>query len=93
MTTEQKAFVAVSTRSERHGRKPRRDRGLIFGLIRLRSSTFISIQINAVMQVTDVNGIQRTIIPSPESRKVGGSTTARRPSHNGSPLGRRRSDD
>jgi hypothetical protein len=26
------------------------------------------------MQVADVNGIRRTIIPSPENRKVGGST-------------------
>ncbi len=43
------------------------DRGLIFGLIRLRSSMLIGIQINAAMQVTDVNGIQRTLIPSPES--------------------------
>jgi hypothetical protein len=41
-------------------------RGLIFGLIRLRSSTFICIQINAAMQVTDVSDIRRTITPSPE---------------------------
>ncbi len=31
--------------------------GLIFGLIHLRSSTFISIRINATMQVTDVHGL------------------------------------
>ena len=48
-----------------------RNHGLIFGLIRMRSPTFICIQINAAMQVTDVNGVQRTIIPSPENRKVG----------------------
>jgi hypothetical protein len=33
-------------------------RGLIFGLIRLRSSTFIGVRINAAMQVANVNGIQ-----------------------------------
>ena len=43
VTTEQKAFVAVSCPSERHVREPRCGRGLIFGLIRLRSPTFISI--------------------------------------------------
>jgi hypothetical protein len=37
------------------------DRGLIFVLIRLRSSMFIGIRINAVMQARDVNGIRRTI--------------------------------
>jgi hypothetical protein len=31
--------------------------GLIFGLIRLRSSTFMSVQINTKMQVADVNGL------------------------------------
>lgn len=46
--------------------------GRIFGLISLRSSTFISIQIDAAMHVADVNGIQRTVIPIPENRKVGG---------------------
>jgi hypothetical protein len=51
-----------------------RDRGLIFGLIRMRSSTFFGIQINAAIQVTDVSVTRRTIIPSPETRKVGGST-------------------
>ena len=50
------------------------DRGLIFGLIRLRSPTFIGVRIHAAMQVADVNGIQRTVIPTPENRKVGGST-------------------
>ena len=50
-----------------------RQRGLddlIFGLIRLRSPTFIDIQIYASMQVADVYGIQRTIILTPENRKV-----------------------
>ena len=51
--------------------------GLIFGLIRLRSPTFIGIRLNAAMQVADVNGIRRTVIPSPENRKVGGSSTVR----------------
>ena len=49
-------------------------RGLIFGLIRLRSPTFIGVRIDAVMQVADVNGIRRTIILTSENRKVGGST-------------------
>lgn len=40
------------------------------GLIRRRSSTFIGIQINVAMQVTDVSGICRTIIPTTENRKV-----------------------
>jgi hypothetical protein len=53
-------------------REPRWDRGLIFGLIRLRSPRFIGIQINAAMPVADVNGIRRTVIPPPENRKVGG---------------------
>jgi hypothetical protein len=67
-------FVASPVRSERHVRELRWDRGLIFGLIRLRSPTFIGVRINAAMQVADVNGIQRTIIQTPENRKVGGST-------------------
>ena len=49
------------------------DRGLIFGLIHLRSPTFIVIRIYASMQVANVNGIRRTVIPTPENRKVGGS--------------------
>jgi hypothetical protein len=48
--------------------------GIPLGLIRLRSSKFIGIQINATMQVMDVRAIWRTTIPSPENRKVGGST-------------------
>jgi hypothetical protein len=71
MTTEQKASSPSPVRSERHVREPRWERGLIFGLIRLRSHTFIGVQINAAMQVADVNAIRRTIIPSPENRKVG----------------------
>ena len=54
--------------------KPRARRGLIFGLIRLRSPAFISVQINVAGQVADVNGLRRTVIPTPENRKVGGST-------------------
>jgi hypothetical protein len=54
-----------------------RDRGLIFGLIHMRLSTFIGIQINTAMQVTNVSVIRRTVIPSPENRKVSASTTAR----------------
>jgi hypothetical protein len=50
------------------------DSGLIFGLIRLRSPKFIGVRINAATQVTDVNGIRRTIIQTSENRKVGGST-------------------
>jgi hypothetical protein len=50
--------------------------GLIFDLIRLRSPTFISIQFDAAMQVADVNGIRRTVIPTPENRKVGSSFDA-----------------
>ena len=50
--------------------------GLIFGLIRLRSSAFSHVRFNAAMQVTDVNGIRRTIIQTSENRKVGGSTKA-----------------
>src|SRR5918912_209606 len=48
--------------------------GLIFGLICLRSPTFIGVRIDAAMQVADVSGIRRNIIPTPENRKVGGST-------------------
>src|SRR5947209_18799239 len=48
--------------------------GLIFGLVRLRSSAFSRVRFNAAMQVTDVNGIRRTVIQTPENRKVGGST-------------------
>jgi hypothetical protein len=55
---------------ERHVRELGWDRGLIFGLIHLRSPAFIGVQINGAMQVADVNGIRRTIIPSPENRKV-----------------------
>jgi hypothetical protein len=74
-TTEQKASSPSPVRSERHVREPRWGRGLIFGLIRLRSPTFIGVRINAAMQVADVNGIPRTIIQTPENRKVGGSST------------------
>jgi hypothetical protein len=57
-TTEQKAFVTIPIRPKRHVRESLVGaRGLIFGLIRLRSSTFICIQINATVQVSDVNGI------------------------------------
>jgi hypothetical protein len=73
-TTEQKAFVAVPVWPDRHVREPRVRRGLIFGLIRLRSSTFIGIRISSAMQVTDVSVIRRTIIPTPENRKVDGTT-------------------
>jgi hypothetical protein len=59
---------------ERHVRELGWDRGLIFGLIRLRSPAFISIHINAAMQVADVNGIRRTIITTFENRKVDGAT-------------------
>ena len=48
--------------------------GLIFGLIRLRSSGFIGVQIDVLAQIADVNSIRRTVIPTPENRKVGGST-------------------
>jgi hypothetical protein len=50
-----------------NGSTPRlSDRGLIFSLIRVRSSTCIDIQINAAMQVTNMCGIPRTITPTPE---------------------------
>jgi len=42
-----------------------------FVYVRLRSC---GIQINAVAQVVNVNGTRRTVIPTPENRKVGGST-------------------
>jgi hypothetical protein len=74
VTTEQKASSPSPVQSERHVRGPRWDRGLIFGLIRLRSPTFIGVRINAAMQVADVNGIRRTIIPTFENAKVVGST-------------------
>jgi hypothetical protein len=48
--------------------------GLIFGLIRLRSSKFIGIRINTTVQVTNASGTRRTIIQTSENRKVGGST-------------------
>lgn len=32
--------------------------GLIFGLIRMRSSTFIDVRIDSAMQATDVSGIR-----------------------------------
>jgi hypothetical protein len=47
---------------------------LIFGLLRLRSSTFIGIRINVAMQVMNASAIRRTIIQTSENRKVGGST-------------------
>ena len=48
--------------------------GLIFGLIHLRSPGFIGVQIDVLAQIADVSGIRRTVIPTPENRKVGGST-------------------
>jgi hypothetical protein len=50
------------------------DRGLIFGLIHLRSFGLIGIQINVEMHVTNAGVTWRTIIPTPENRKVQGST-------------------
>src|SRR2546423_14936119 len=47
--------------------------GLIFGLIRLRSPAFIGVRINVLAGIADVNGIWRTIIQTPENRKVVGS--------------------
>jgi hypothetical protein len=73
-TTEQKASSPSPVRSERHVRELRGIVVLIFGLIRLRSPTFIGVRINAAMQVAGVNGIRRTIIQTPENRKVGSST-------------------
>jgi hypothetical protein len=58
VTTEQKASSPYPVRSEGHVRKPLGDRGLIFGLIRLRSPTFIGIRLDATMQVVDINGIR-----------------------------------
>ena len=52
---------------------------LIFGLIHLRSPTFILIRIYASTQVANVNGIRRTVIPTPENRKVGSSASGNRP--------------
>lgn len=52
-------------------------RGLIFGLVRLRSLMFIGIRINAEMHVTNVGVIRRTVILTPENRRVGTSTTAK----------------
>ncbi len=57
--------------------------GLIFGLIRLRSSVFIGVRMDVLEQIADVNGIRRTVIPSPENRKVGGSTLPWPPSTQG----------
>jgi hypothetical protein len=48
--------------------------GLIFGLIHLRSPGFVGVRINCLAQVADVDGIRRTVISSPENRKVGGLT-------------------
>lgn len=45
--------------------------------IRLDMPTFIDVRINAAMQVTDMNDIQRAIIPSPENRKGVPSTPSR----------------
>jgi hypothetical protein len=56
-TTEQMVFVAVP-RPERHVRELRVRHGLIFGLIRLRSCTFIGILINTPMHVANVSAIQ-----------------------------------
>jgi hypothetical protein len=39
--------------------------------VRLHLSTF---GIHAVTQVANVNSVQQTVIPTPENRKVGGST-------------------
>ena len=63
-------------KSPQAARLPSREHagGLIFGLIHPRSPTFIGIQINLATQVVNVNDIRRTVIPTPENRKVGGST-------------------
>jgi hypothetical protein len=50
--------------------------GLIFGLIHLRSPAFTSVRMDELAQIADVNGIRRTVILTPENRKVGGSTIA-----------------
>jgi hypothetical protein len=51
--------------------KSRVRRGLIFGLICLRSYPFVDVRIDSAMQVTDVGIIRRTIIPRLENQKVG----------------------
>jgi hypothetical protein len=48
--------------------------GLIFGLIRMRSSAFSGVRISAATQVTDGVRSRRTRITRPENRKVDGST-------------------
>ena len=45
--------------------------GLIFGLIHLRSPTFINVRTNVAMQVADVDVIRRTTIPTSGNRKEG----------------------
>ena len=50
------------------------ERGLIFGLIHLRSPEFIGIQTAEESQAVNANDIRRTVIQTPENRKVGGST-------------------
>ena len=42
--------------------------GLILGLIRLHSPAFKS---NVAVQVVNVDGLRRTVIPTPENRQVG----------------------
>jgi hypothetical protein len=44
------------------------------GYPRANRALVVSSLVNAAMQVTDVNGIRRTVIQTPENRKVGGST-------------------
>jgi hypothetical protein len=72
-------------KSPQAARLPSREHvgGLIFGLIHLRSPTFIGIQIDLATQVANVDGIRRTVIPTPENRKVGAliSRPARSCSH------------
>ena len=51
-------------------------RGLIFGLVRLRSHKFICIRIGTEMQVADVSVIRRIVFQTSENRKVGGGSTA-----------------
>jgi hypothetical protein len=63
VTTEQKVSLPCPVQSERHVREPRWGRGLIFGLIRLRSPAFIGVRINAAMQVADVNGYSANYYP------------------------------
>ena len=57
MTTEQEASSPFLFDPTVVSASRRCARGLIFGLIRLRLSTFISIRINAAIQATDVNGM------------------------------------